>query len=51
MDLIVISTCNWVGSAHDKDYWKALENAALNLWVPLAIELLSVSSENDIFLT
>ena len=25
---------NWVDSAQDRDYWKALVNAALNLWVP-----------------
>ena len=25
---------NWVDSAEDRDYWRALLNAALNLWVP-----------------
>ena len=36
MDLkeIDINTRNWVDSAQDKDYWRALVNAALNLWVP-----------------
>ena len=24
---------NWVDSAQDRDYWRALVNAALNLWV------------------
>jgi hypothetical protein len=36
MDLkeIVTNTRNWVDSAHDRDYWKALVNAALTLQVP-----------------
>ena len=36
MDLkeIGINTRNWVDSAKDRDYWKALVNAALNLRVP-----------------
>ena len=25
---------NWVDSAQDRDYWRALVNAALNLWDP-----------------
>jgi hypothetical protein len=35
MDLkeIGIDTRNWVDSAQDRDYWRALANAALNLWV------------------
>ena len=34
MDLkeIGISTRNWVDSAQDRDYWRAL--VVLNLWVP-----------------
>ena len=36
MDLeeIGISAGNWVDSAQDRNYWRALVNAALNLWVP-----------------
>ena len=36
MDLkeIGINTRNWVDSAQDRDYWRALMNAALNLWAP-----------------
>ena len=36
MDLeeISINAGNWVDSAHDRNYWRALLNAALNLQVP-----------------
>ena len=36
MDLkeIGISAGNWVDSAHDRNYWRGLVNAALNLRVP-----------------
>ena len=36
MDLeeIGISAGNWVDSAQDRNYWRSLVNAALNLWVP-----------------
>ena len=35
MDLkeIGINTMNWVDSAQDRDYWRTLVNAALNLQV------------------
>ena len=25
---------NWVDSAQDWDYWRAIVNVALNLWIP-----------------
>ena len=31
---IGINTMNWVDSAQDKDYWRALVNAVLNLRIP-----------------
>ena len=36
MDLkeIGINTRNWIDSAQDREYWRALENAALILRVP-----------------
>ena len=41
MDLaeIGISAENWVDLAQDRYYWRSLVNSALNLRVPLAIEL------------
>ena len=41
MDLkeISINTRNWINFAQRSDYWRALVNAALNLWVPYAMEL------------
>ena len=40
MDLeeIGINAGNWVDSAQDRNYWRALVNAALNLRIPKAME-------------
>ena len=34
LEEIGINACNWVNSAQDRDYWRALVNAVLNLRVP-----------------
>ena len=34
---------NWVDSAQDRDYWRALVNAALKLRVQYAMELVNMS--------
>ena len=34
LEKIGINAGNWVVSALGRDYWRALVNAALNLWVP-----------------
>ena len=34
-----INTINWVDSAQDRDYWRALVNQILKLRVPQAMEL------------
>ena len=46
MDLkeIGINTRNWVYSARDRDYWRALVNAALKLRVSYAMELVRLNN-------
>ena len=39
---IGINTRNWVDSALDRDYWRTLVNAELNLRVPRAMELITL---------
>ena len=34
LEEIGINAGNWVDSVQDRNYWRALVNAALNLWVP-----------------
>jgi hypothetical protein len=34
LEEIIINAVNWVNSAQDKDYWRALVNATLNLRIP-----------------
>ena len=34
LKIIAKNTRNFIDSAHDRDYWRALANAALNLRVP-----------------
>jgi hypothetical protein len=36
-----INRRNWIDSAQDRDYWRALVNAALNLRVTQAMEMIS----------
>ena len=38
---ISINTGNWIDAALDRDYWRPLVNAALNLRVPKALEVVS----------
>ena len=45
---IGINTKNWVDSSQDRDYWRALENAALNLQVPYAMELVKPTGKTPL---
>ena len=46
LEEIGISAGNWVNSAQDRNYWRALVNAALNLRVPQAMELVMWCDSN-----
>ena len=46
---IGISTRNWVDSAQDRDYCRALVKSALNLRVALAMELINREENRYIF--
>ena len=39
---IGINTRNWINSARDRDYWRALVNVALNCRFPKAMELVII---------
>ena len=39
---IGFNTRNWVDSAKDRDYWRALVNVELNFWVPFAMDLVNL---------
>ena len=42
LEEIGVNAGNWVDSAQDRNYWRALVNAALNLRVLEAMELVNV---------
>ena len=45
LEEIGINAGIWVDSTQDRDYWKALVNAALNLRVPKAMELVNYNNQ------
>ena len=34
LEVIGINAGNWVDSAQDRNYWRALVNTEMNVWVP-----------------
>ena len=42
LEEIGINAGNWVDSTQDRDYWRALVNAALNLRVSQSMELVNM---------
>ena len=40
-----VNVRNWVYSAQNRDYWRALVNVTVNLWVPCAMELLKTNGK------
>ena len=44
---IGINMRNWVDSAKNRDYWRALVNVVFNIWVPKAMELVSYDLNNS----
>ena len=45
-DEICKNAGNWVDSAQDRDYWRALMNVALKLRLPWAMDLVSRREKN-----
>ena len=43
LEEIGVNAGNWVDSAQDRDFWKALVNASLNLRVPKVLELVNIA--------
>ena len=42
LEEICINTRNWIDSAQDMDDWRGLANAAMDFWVPKAVEFVII---------